>query len=598
MDEGKLVVEFVAANLDKILSVAREAIGEINHERRVKLRATYTNYLTNARLRYSKAKSFFVRNRPTNLYDYYVPVSLQCDSITIPEPSPSACFEQAKRIVISGSGGCGKSVLMRHLFLSSIRDTTYVPVLIELRDLNSTDANISDLICDTLNRFGLDTSERYLKKALEAGHFALFLDGIDEVFPSQRAKLIDDVSDLSVKYPQCPIVLSTRPDDEVQSLDEFMIFAMRPLNLCQAVNLIRKLPYDNEIQIKFADDLQNGLFEQHQSFLSNPLLLSIMLLTYGENAEIPQRRSVFYNQAYEALFQRHDASKGGFRREKETELDIHDFARVFALFCLQTYERRLFKMSRVQALEFIGKSKTSLGFQFSPEAYLRDLLSATCLLVDDGLEVMYTHRSFQEYFVAQYIISVSDEIQKRLLQRYCKFGMSDNVIDLVQELNLESLERNLLIPKLVEVFSKLQVSSGVGISHATRYLRLVYSKIEISKVHSRASLRGEEEGGIASVLYLAVRICDTYIFPGSEYFAEQHGKLVDKHSETFERLAEDGMLTLEGSEIRYQMPLMRDILEGEGVFSIRYVRAGHRALKLLQKKHAESMETLDKLLNF
>ncbi len=348
MDEGKLIADFIAANFDKILSIAKAVHGAVDERLQITLRTAYTTYLEKTASRYSKAKSFFVRDRPVNLYDYYVSIGLQCGTDIISEPSPKRCFSRSSRIIITGSGGCGKSVLMKHLFLQSIQDTTHVPVFIELRELNTEDRDLMELMKDILEQYNFDTSGSYLEKALEAGHFSLFFDGYDEVYPSIRSQLLTDIRRLSTTYSMCPIALSTRPDDAIRSLDEFAIFSVNPLTLSGAVELISKLPYDAEIQEKFTDDLKNGLFKEHESFLSNPLLLSIMLLTYGENAEIPKRRSVFYNQAYEALFQRHDASKGGFRRQKETNLDIHDFARIFALFCLQTYDKRLFKMSLLQ----------------------------------------------------------------------------------------------------------------------------------------------------------------------------------------------------------------------------------------------------------
>ena len=593
MDEAKLITGFVASNLDKILSLAREAYDEFDQRVQVKLRTAYTNYLRNTTARYSKAKSFFIRNQPANLYDYYVPIGLQCDSTTIREPSPCSCFSVATRIVISGSGGCGKSVLMRHLFLSSIRDRTFVPVFVELRDLNTDGRDLKELIGNTLTQHGFDPSVSYLDKALEAGHVALFLDGYDEVYPAHRAQLIGDISELSAKYPKCPVVLSTRPDDVVRSLEEFVIFAVNPLDLEGAVGLIAKLPYDADVRRKFTDDLRHGLFEKHESFLSNPLLLSIMLLTYGENAEIPRRRSVFYNQAYEALFQRHDASKGGFRRKKETDLDIQDFAGVFGLFCLQTYEKRIFEMSNMQALEFIDKAKQRLGFEFPREAYLRDLLSATCLLIEDGFEIMYTHRSFQEYFVALYIASASDEIQKSLLHRYWKFVISDSVIDLVEELNPESIERNLLIPKLTNLFTKLRVSRDVGITHAARYVKLAFSHIRITKEGVGATLNRDEYTYM--VLYLACRMCNSYKFPDEEYFGKQAETLLDKYADGKNEV--NDRISFETSTMSYRSPLLRDVLAGEGVMSLSYLRAGHRAWKLLEKKHGERLQSLDKLLS-
>ena len=591
MDEGKLIADFLTTNFEKILSIGRAVYKETDERLRIRLHTAYTDYLKKTAFRYSRAKSFFIRDRPVNIYDYYVPVGLQCGSDIISEPSPTSCFTRSSRIVITGSGGCGKSVIMRHLFLQSIQEAIYVPVLIELRDLNAEGRTLMKLLEDILEQHNFDTSGSYLKKALESGHISLFFDGYDEVHPSIRPQLLTDIRRLSETYPMCPIVVSTRPDDVVRSLDEFAIFSVNPLDLAGAVELISKLPYDAEIRQKFTEDLRRDLFEQHNSFLSNPLLLSIMLLTYGENAEIPKRHSVFYNQAYEALFQRHDANKGGFRRQKETELDIHDFGKVFALFCLQTYEKRLFRMSNVQALQFIGKAKERLQLKFLSQAYLNDLLSATCLLVEDGLEIMFTHRSFQEYFVAQYIVSASDEVQRKLLDRYWRYVLSDNVIGLVEELNPEIIERNLLLPKLRKLFEELGVSRRVGITHAARYVKLAYSSIEFEDESMIFMYRNPEEA-VTELLKIALRMNNTY---AQQQFREPLNELIARYGRVDDEGSEISNV-FDTSAMSYRSQPLRDVLHSGGMASISYVEAGYSALRILEKKHRERFESLDNLL--
>jgi predicted NACHT family NTPase len=206
-----------------------------------------------------------------------------------------------------------------------------------------------------------------------------------------------------------------------------------------------------------------------------------MLLTYNENAKIPAKLSVFYNQAYEALFQRHDANKGGFERVRKTTLDIQDFSRVFSFFCLQSYEKRLFKMSRIECLDLIEKTKTWLEKDFNVEGYLTDLLSAACLMIEDGLEIAFSHRSFQEYFVAIYISTASPVIQKELISRYWRNLRADNVINLLLEIDPELIERELFIPVLHELFKKLGVNKKVGITHTAKYLKTCFLIFKLKK---------------------------------------------------------------------------------------------------------------------
>ena len=162
--------------------------------------------------------------------------------------------------------------------------------------------------------------------------------------------------------------MSSRPDTDLEAWQQFVTAELQPLTLDRACDLVKPLPYDDEIKEKFLEDLQTELFKKHKSFLSNPLLLSIMLLTYGQSAHIPDKLNVFYSQAYEALFERHDALKGGFQRQRRTVLDIQEFARVFSAFCLQTYDKTEFQFTRTSALQYVEASKSIVrgGMHFTP----------------------------------------------------------------------------------------------------------------------------------------------------------------------------------------------------------------------------------------
>lgn len=589
MDEGKFVADFVAKNADKIWTLAKLAFGTADEVVQIKLKTAYTNYLSATRLKYSKAKSFFIRNEPVDLYSYYVPTGIKCGQKLIAAPSFRNCVDASNRIVICGSGGSGKSVLMRHLFLDCIRDKAFAPILIELRDLNAEQTALDDFINHTLETFGFNTSGDYVKRAKQAGHFCFFFDGYDEVNPGLRKKLIQQINSLSKKFPACPIFLSSRPDDVFNGIEEFSVFHMLPLDLVSALNLVKRLPFDQEIKEKFGADLAAGLFEKHESFLSNPLLLSIMLLTYGENAEIPTKLSIFYNQAYEALFQRHDANKSGYSRSRLTALDIQDFSRVFSLFALQTYEKRLFKIPRTQCLDFIEKSKNSLRKDFKAEDYLGDLLSAACLLVEDGLEIAFSHRSFQEYFVALHISSAPPGVQNKLLERYWPNINSDNVIELLLEINPDLIERVLFVPILQKLFSDIGVKRSVGITHLAKYFKLVFESWSVDEARISATLFGVKRD-VSSILHLAIKHCSAFKFPSLEVFKQQRIDMFAKYS------TDGKKVHFKGSELTYRSPFVIDLSKSTGAFSLGYLSAGFEVFKELKTKHANTVQDLDELL--
>lgn len=589
MDEGKFAADFINANITKIFDYAKSAYGKLDETLKIKLKTAYTDYLHRTREKYSKSKSFFIRSQPIDLYEYYVPTGIACDSIKISKPDIENCLKISNKIVISGTGGSGKTVLMKHFFLNCIDTNSYTPILIELRDINQEETNLRKFIRDTLDDYGFVTSGDFIEKAMKAGHFCFFLDGFDEVSHAHRKKLISQIKSLGNKYKKCPIIISTRPDDTLNGIDEFVIFTVLPLDLNSATSLISKLPYDNEVKEKFTHDLRNGLFFQHSSFLSNPLLLSIMLLTYGENARIPTKLSLFYNQAYEALFQRHDANKGGFSRSRLTDLDIQDFSKVFSLFCLQTYDKRLFKMSRSECLNFIDKSREKLDKNFNSENYLTDLLSAACLMIEDGLEVAFSHRSFQEYFVAVYISSASPEVQKNLINRYLKNIRSDNVLNLILEINPELVERELIIPQLEGLFESLNVKNKVGITHAAKFFTSTYSKILVEPDELRAEYK-QPIPGYEAIVKMIILHTDSYSFPPDEYFDKQIKDIYATYGN-----GED-IIVYSTKSMTHKTPILNDLLSSEGNFSRNYLQAAFNSYKQLKNKHQNLSESIDKLL--
>ncbi|MBB3059502.1 NACHT domain-containing protein [Microbulbifer rhizosphaerae] len=591
MDEGKFVADFIAKNIENIWNIANSTYGKLNEEIKLKLKTAYSEYLKKTEQKYSKSKSFFIRDRSVDLYSYYIPVGLASngDRVKLDTPSFSDCLNQSHHFVISGLGGSGKSVLMRHLFLDCIKQNSYVPVLIELRDINAEGIALPKLIDSILDTYGFKLSGEFIERAKKEGHFSFFLDGFDEVDHTQRKQLIKDITAIIRKYNKCPVFISTRPEDTFNGIDELLILNTMPLDKAKAIALVEKLPFDESTKSKFVENLKSGLFEQHSSFLSNPLLLSIMLLTYGENAEIPSKLSIFYNQAYEALFQRHDANKGGYKRNRLTSLDIQDFSRIFSLFSLQTYEKRIFKMPRTDCLKYIEKSKELLKIEFNAEDYLNDLLSAACLLIEDGLEISYSHRSFQEYFVALHILASPPELQEKLVNRYWKNSLSDNVVNLLIEMNSELVERVLIVPKLTDLFEKIGVKNSVGITHTAKYIKIAYDKINIENNSISASWSGFNSN-ISQLVGFAISLSGIINKIDIKKHKEFIERITSKYGENGEKIE------YETKTLTYRSPLLKELFESDSFLSGRYLSSAYQGYKILKNKHSNHTKSIEDLL--
>ena len=584
-----LVTDFVSRNVGKILEIGHSIFGGAKAELKLRLNKAYTNYLKNSGERYGWSKSFFVRSIPTYLYDFYVPLGVTSGGKMLDKATLDSILDLTTRAVVTAPAGAGKSMFLRHLFLDGVQSSNRVPIFVELRNLNSTNNSIVHGISDSLRTFGFDLGDKYIEKAIGLGHFIILLDGFDEVPPEFRRRISRQIVNFSQQARDCVIIVSSRPDDTFSGWEDFRELAIAPLNISEACELVEKLPFDSDLKRKFLADLRNFLFDRHKSFLSNPLLLSIMLLTYGESADIPKKLSLFYNQAYEALFQRHDALKGGYQRERRTSLDIQDFARIFSAFCLQTYDNRRFQFSRSDALEYIRKAKEHVSIEVQEEDFLTDCLQSVCLLVEDGLNIVFSHRSFQEYFVARYIHNEDPRIQKKLLERFVGLIQRDSVYKLLYEINPGLVERDLLVPKLKMVFEDLEVKRSIGITHFFRFLTQNFSEIIIHPdrlgfVHRSNRLRK----------HLAV---DIIIFAYRRCVVQDNIELSERQRDIiFEKYGAETEVTYDLSTLSIKSPIIKDIAETRGVFSIDALEQVLRAFRKLEHKHANVPKSLDALL--
>lgn len=592
IDVNKMAAEFVSQNIERFYNTGKDVLKGAADKIRLHLDHSYKDYLVCVSERYSKTKSFFVPNEPTYLYKFYVPLDVSCGKTKISKASIGAITSINPFAVIAGGGGSGKSILMRHLFLDSILQRHKVPIFLELRELNQTEQSLLDFIKTTLhsNHFQLD--DEYIEKALKNGHFALLFDGFDEIDGSLRKSVSQQLLNLAKNYDQNNILVSSRPDDEFSGWAAFNVFQVDALTLEQANELVEKLPFDEELKSKFLKDLHASLFEKHRSFLSNPLLLSIMLLTYGQSADIPNKLSIFYNQAYEALFHRHDALKGGFKRERASNLDIQEFAKVFSAFSVQTYDKRMFQFSRSEALDYLEKSKKILNQEFNTSDYLQDLLQAVSLLIEEGLLIVFAHRSFQEYFAARFIFNSKPEVQQKLINKFSVNLASDNVLSLLFEMNPELVERTLIIPGLEKLEKITGVKNKVGYAHHLKFLKAAYARFVL------------EEGEIAG--YSDNLSAKTYLSNVMSFALQHCGYLIGFTKFTYpdsevraiyKKYGGETPTSLSTDKFTLKTEFVRELANGNTFFSRKGLQAMLEIKNRLIQKHQNLDSSLETLLD-
>ena len=469
------------AAVRKIFSAASGKVRELRREAEIELGLTFRSYLTYAWENNSRIKTLLYRHTPRYLYDFYECIGLLCHNRVVDPSDVNNLLDAGHRLLVTGTGGSGKSMMMRHLFLNTVERTDLVPLLVELRGLNNREyRGIQEYLRHALAQQRLRFErEEYFTYSLEAGCYVFLLDGYDEVRGDLAARVGEDIQDLSCRFPDNWYILSSRPLPEFVGWKNFRELRALSMTRAQALRLIRKLDYDPPVRDRFCRELEAGLYEKQKTFASNPLLLTIMLMTFGNCATIPDTLNEFYEQAFHTLFREHDATKGTYRRDIFSKLGYDDFKAVFACFCFKSFFESQFQFTAPQALDYIAaaRDRVRLRQPLDSEAYLRDLTESVCMLVREGLQYRFAHRSFQEYFAAVYTNQLSDRQQRELLLAWTEnrgYRRSTRYLDMLCELAPARFEQNYLIHVLREMRERAAALGGPYSG-----VRLIFSALEL-----------------------------------------------------------------------------------------------------------------------
>ncbi|MCD8301304.1 MAG: NACHT domain-containing protein [Clostridiales bacterium] len=368
-------------------------------------------------------------------------------------------------VLLVGMGGIGKSMMMRHLFLVSnqaYNNNGKIPILVTLREFGMENSELFEIIVDSVHRFEEDFTEAKLRHLLAAGKCQLLLDGLDEIkiesvgdFQHQLELLID-------MYPNNQYVMSTRMYSNFVELSRFKTMWVLPFEREQSLELIDKLvfcPESPQLKDKFRTLLEEELFKTHEEFVTNPLLLTLMLMNYRFFAEVPEKKYLFYEQAYQTLLQRHDASKLAYKRVFHSVRDTSDFTKVFSEFCAKSYRKKDYEFDRAKFDKYFEglQSKKRLNLaEMTSDNFLFDVCNSACLMYEEGNAFHFLHRSFQEYFFAEYYSRQDDNTLLRLgdyMDRYSRsrFDESD-AMEMLYDLAPEKVEKFIFMPYLEKIF--------------------------------------------------------------------------------------------------------------------------------------------------
>lgn len=481
--------------------------------------------------KYSKAKvskcsyvrtPIINRDHSTYIYELYVHTRLKIKDRVVNDDDFIAHLSNTDSVVVAGSAGSGKSMLMRHVFLKlSVLKRGKIPLFFELREINALPKRtLREFLFQSLIGANATITLKQFEASLEAGVYSLVLDGFDEINHHERREIEAQLLLLRDQCRQLQIIISSRPDSDrtFESWTSFRAVYVEPMNEKQAIELVGKLEYEAATKERFIREARDRLFKTHATFLSNPLLCIMMLVTFRQTGHIPSKRHVFYERAFDALFWLHDTGKEGvYKRKTYAALSIDEFRNCMSAFCIVTYMKEQLVFSRASLLEALKTALKLEKLQVDIENIISDMIESTCLIQMEGADYVFTHRSFQEYFAAVFIARRPAVGVAPLVERAC-LRQTDDVVNLAFSINRGVVEREWVVPLLREVLAipvdPLKDPIGflrecfggcvVNVTHLGQPTLIIYFRLSAIRVVCAAQLYGSSYPDALAFLYEAV----------------------------------------------------------------------------------------------
>ena len=525
-----------------------------------------TDYLEKLKEKYGKLKTLLYNDEPKSFYSFYVCNKLRKKYYIAEERgtysydvysdiTPEKIADISNYIIISGTGGLGKSMMMRHLILSAVAafdDTCKIPILVNLKDYSS-DQEFEGFVFEKAYTIGLEFNNEEFEGLAKNGNIYFFLDGYDEVSSKDRQTFDMELEKFTDRFSDCLFVISSRPAMSFVSLSRFSVMELCEFSIKEAVELICKLefrPDEPSIKENFKNELQKTLYKTHREFIGNPLLLTIMLMTYERFANVPYKMHIFYREAYETLATKHDATKGAYKRVLNTKLNTDAFEKYLAEFCARTYKEETFEFydrdiqTGFEMLNEVKKNKPS----FSYIEFRDDLTNNLCLLYKEGDIYQFIHRSFQEYFCALYFSRQKDRNLYKIGQFFnYRWGRShtDQTFAMLYDMIPEKIEEYIFLPYLEDLFDKCDSENGYWTFLEDVYSYFNYFHGQVDSLYSNKARQylyqfiietyglEDNEIGEADLPYEESFVISEYAYVNNSWFdkeAEEYWELQEKDS--------------------------------------------------------------------
>lgn len=301
---------------------------------------------------------------------------------------------------------------MRSLALEELlsNDAKWLPVFLELKDLTPK-IGLIQAILRQLDSYDIDVDDKTLDYLFKSGKMALLLDGFDELDQAIVKDVSLEIEHLIRKYPELKLIVSSRPGHEIQKSTSLQVLPIAPLIESEYSAFLERLKVDSKKSLALRQAIKNSP-SKISALITTPLMLTLVVLVYESDSEIPDTLPEFFEGLFQVVFTRHDRQKANFNRRHHCGLSERKLQQLFEAFSFMTLQlgytrtvtHKQFEEIFENALAYTEHTKCEL------DDFKQDMTKVACLMLEDGSDsITYLHKSILEYYAAAFVRRLDDE---------------------------------------------------------------------------------------------------------------------------------------------------------------------------------------------